>query len=144
MSAGTAAGTSPETSAETTSAPTEETTGAWQKVCALEDIAPNTGVCALLGGEQVALVRVGEGAEVYGLSNFDPFSKAFVLGRGIVGDRNGVPKIASPMYKQSFDLRSGQCLDDPAVRVTSYPVRVRDGWVEVETPAAELGDARDR
>lgn len=106
----------------------------WQRICELEDIAPNTGVCALLAGKQVALVRVGEGDQVYGLSNFDPFSKAFVLGRGIVGDRNGVPKIASPMYKQSFDLRTGQCLDDPAVRVTSYPVRVREGWVEVASP----------
>jgi nitrite reductase (NADH) small subunit len=115
--------------------------GGWQRVCALEDIAPNTGVCALLGGKQVAVVRVGEGTEVYGLSNFDPFSKAFVLGRGIVGDRNGIPKIASPMYKQSFDLRTGQCLDDPTVRVTSYSVRVRDGWVEVEAPGSPPGDA---
>ena len=106
----------------------------WQPVCLLEDISPNTGVCALLGGKQVALVRVGEGPEssVFAISNFDPFSKAFVLGRGIVGDRGGVPKIASPMYKQSFDLRSGQCLDDPAVKVATYPVRVSDGRVEVE------------
>ena len=106
----------------------------WQPVCMLEDIAPNTGVCALLGGKQVALVRVGEGTEsaVYGISNFDPFSKAFVLGRGIVGDRGGIPKIASPMYKQSFDLRTGQCLDDPTVQVPTYPVRVIDGRVEVE------------
>ena len=115
----------------------------WQRICELDDISPNTGVCALLAGKQVALVRVGEGEEVYGLSNFDPFSKAFVLGRGIVGDRNGVPKIASPMFKQSFDLRTGQCLDDPAVRVTSYPVRVREGWVEVASPlpTVEAGGA---
>jgi nitrite reductase (NADH) small subunit len=103
----------------------------WHDVCPLEDIAPNTGVCALIEGRQVAVVRVGEGDEVYALSNFDPFSKAFVLSRGIVGDRNGVPKIASPMYKQSFDLRSGVCLDDPAVSVRSYPARVRAGRVEV-------------
>jgi nitrite reductase (NADH) small subunit len=104
----------------------------WCDACSLDDIAPNTGVCALLEGKQVALVRVGEGEQVFGLSNFDPFSKAFVLSRGIVGDRNGVPKIASPMYKQSFDLRSGVCLDDPKVSVRSYPVRVRQGRVEVQ------------
>ena len=120
----------------------------WQRVCPLEEIAPNTGVCALLDGKQVALVRVGEGegeaSEVYGLDNFDPFSKAFVLGRGIVGDRNGVPKIASPMYKQSFDLRTGQCLDDPEVRVASYPVRVREGWVEVEVPLGVRPEVESR
>jgi nitrite reductase (NADH) small subunit len=53
------------------------------------------------------------------------------LSRGIVGDKNGVPKIASPIFKQSFDLRSGQCLDDPSVRLRVYGVRVRDGRVEV-------------
>jgi nitrite reductase (NADH) small subunit len=110
---------------------------AWVSVCALDDIAPNTGVCALLGGRQVAVVRVGEGNEVHALSNFDPFSKAFVLSRGIVGDRGGVPKIASPMFKQSFDLRSGQCLDDPAVKIPRYDARVLDdGQVQVLVPAS--------
>jgi nitrite reductase (NADH) small subunit len=106
----------------------------WQAVCELEDIVPNTGVCALVGGEQVAVVRVGEGGDVYALGNFDPFSKAFVLARGIVGDKAGVAKIASPIYKQSFDLRTGVCLDDPKVSVPVWRVRVRDGRVEVATP----------
>jgi nitrite reductase (NADH) small subunit len=103
----------------------------WQDVCALEDIVPNTGVCALVGGEQVAIVRVGAGEDLYGVANFDPFSKAFVLARGIVGDKGGVPKIASPIYKQTFDLRTGVCLDDPKVSVPVWRVRVRDGRVEV-------------
>ena len=54
---------------------------------------------------------------LFAIGNFDPFSKAFVLCRGIVGDKGGVPKIASPIYKQTFDLRTGQCLEDPRVRV---------------------------
>jgi nitrite reductase (NADH) small subunit len=108
----------------------------WHDVCALGDILPSTGVCALLEGKQVAVFRVGAGDELYALSNFDPFSKAFVLSRGIVGDRGGVPKVASPVYKQSFDLRSGACLDDEAVCVRSYPVRARQGRVEVLVGAA--------
>jgi len=76
-------------------------------------------------------VRVGEGDEVYAVGNYDPFSHAFVIARGIVGDRGGIPKIASPIFKQSFDLRTGQCLDDPDTRIPSYPVRVRDGRVAV-------------
>jgi nitrite reductase (NADH) small subunit len=103
----------------------------WQPVCPLADIVPNTGVCALMGAQQIALVRFGTGAEVYAIGNFDPFSKAFVLARGIVGDKSGVPKIASPIYKQCFDLRTGQCLDDPNVTVPVWPVRVRNGQVEV-------------
>jgi nitrite reductase (NADH) small subunit len=104
--------------------------GAWIDVCALDDIVPQTGVCALLGRKQVAVFRVG-GDELFALSNFDPFSKAFVLSRGIVGDRGGIPKVVSPVFKQSFDLRTGQCLDDAAVSVKTYPVRLRGGRVEV-------------
>ena len=96
-------------------AATKEPELQWTDVCALEDIWPNSGVAALLGGEQIALVRVGDSDVVYGLSNFDPFSEAFVIARGIVGDRNGRPKIASPTFKQNFDLETGVCMDDPSV-----------------------------
>jgi nitrite reductase (NADH) small subunit len=105
------------------------TPSAWIDVCALDDIVPDTGVCALIGARQVALVRVGDA--VYAVDNFDPFSKAYVLSRGIVGDKGGVPKIASPIYKQTFDLVTGVCLDDPSVSVAVYTVRVRDGRVEL-------------
>lgn len=105
--------------------------GAWVSVCTVDDVVPGTGVAALVNGEQVAIVRSPKGDTFYGLSNFDPFSKAFVIARGIVGDRGGVPKVASPIFKQSFDLRTGVCLDDPAVALTVYPVRVTDGRVEV-------------
>ncbi|XWL07944.1 nitrite reductase small subunit NirD [Sorangium sp. So ce307] len=110
-------------------------TQGWTEVCGVDDIIPNTGVCALVGARQIAVVRVGEGEEIYAVSNFDPFSKAFVISRGIVGDKGGVPKIASPIYKQNFDLRTGQCLDDPSVRIPVYPVRVRGGRVEVQATA---------
>lgn len=106
-------------------------TGDWIDVCALDDILPNTGVCALIGKRQIAVVRVGDAGEVYAISNFDPFSKAFVISRGIVGDRGGVPKIASPIFKQNFDLRTGQCLDDPTVTVPAYAARVIEGRVEI-------------
>ncbi|WP_437742780.1 nitrite reductase small subunit NirD [Sorangium sp. So ce1504] len=126
----------------TSEAPRSETmTQGWIDVCGVEDIIPNTGVCALVGKRQIALVRVGEGEEVYAISNFDPFSKAFVLSRGIVGDKGGVPKIASPIYKQNFDLRSGQCLDDPGVSIPVYPLRVRDGRVEIQAAAEPLAAA---
>ena len=54
-----------------------------------------------------------------------------MLARGIVGTRGDIPYVASPMYKQAFDLRTGQCLDDAAVRVPTYDVRVHDGLVVV-------------
>lgn len=103
----------------------------WTRVCAVKDILPNTGVCCLVGRDQVAVFRVGEGSDLYALSNFDPFSRANVLSRGIVGDRAGVPKVASPIFKQSFSLRTGECLDDPDVKLPTFEVRVNNENVEV-------------
>jgi nitrite reductase (NADH) small subunit len=103
----------------------------WITVCSIDQILPNTGVCALIKGEQIAIFRVGDGEEVYAIANYDPFSKAFVLSRGLVGDRNGVVKVASPIYKQNFSLQTGQCLDDETVSVPTFPVRVVEMQVQV-------------
>jgi NAD(P)H-dependent nitrite reductase small subunit len=100
-------------------------------VCRLEDIVPNTGVCALVGGRQVAVFRLDDDS-VYALSNHDPFSRANVLSRGIVGDLKGEVVVASPVYKQHFSLATGQCLEDPAVRVPAFPARVENGTVWVD------------
>ena len=107
----------------------------WLDICALDEIVPDTGVCALVGTRQIAIVRAGAG--LYAVDNFDPFSKSYVLSRGIVGDRGGVPMIASPIYKQAFDLRSGVCLDNPSVVIRVYAVRERDGRVELLEPAVD-------
>lgn len=106
----------------------------WTDVCGLDELVLDRGVCALVGGHQVAVFRVSPTGELYALSNYDPFSGAYVLSRGIVGSRGDVPKVASPVYKQSFDLRTGRCLDDPAVSVRTYPVRVVSGRVQVAAP----------
>jgi len=101
----------------------------WKRVCTLSEILPCTGVTARIGRRQVALFRIG--GRVYALDNRDPFSGRQVLARGIVGDRAGVPKVASPLYKQSFALETGACLDDPAVAVRTDPCRVSNGNVYV-------------
>jgi nitrite reductase (NADH) small subunit len=108
----------------------------WVDVCALEDIVPGTGVAALIRGEQIAVVRPRPSEEIFALSNFDPFSKAYVMSRGIVGDKAGKTKIASPIFKQNFDLATGVCLDDPSVSLAVYPARVRAGRVEIQVPLA--------
>jgi len=95
----------------------------WAAVCRLEDIVPNTGVCALVDGRQVAVFRLNDNS-VYAIDNRDPFSRANVLSRGIVGDLKGELVVASPVYKQHFSLATGQCLEDPGVRVAVFPVRI--------------------
>ena len=110
-----------------------ETPADWVEICPYDSIYPDTGVCALVDGRQVAVFRLSDGS-LHAVSNFDPFSRAYVLSRGIVGSRGDAVKVASPVYKQSFDLRTGVCLDDPSVSVPTFPVRVLDGRVLLGVP----------
>ncbi|WP_370289018.1 nitrite reductase small subunit NirD [Nocardioides sp.] len=117
--------------------------GTGTTVCRLEQIRRESGVAALVAGEAVAVFRTYDD-ELFALSNLDPFSGASVLSRGIVGTRTlttvddaglthaeEVPFVASPLLKQPFDLRTGRCLDDPAVMVATYEVALRDDVVIV-------------
>jgi nitrite reductase (NADH) small subunit len=100
------------------------------RVCRLDDIVPDMGVCALVAGEQVAVFRIQD--KIFAVGNRDPFSGANVLSRGIVGDLGGEVVVASPVYKQHFSLLTGRCLEDGAVRVPVYATRVEEGFVMVE------------
>ncbi|MGH3718105.1 MAG: nitrite reductase small subunit NirD [Pseudonocardiaceae bacterium] len=102
----------------------------WTAVCRYDDLIPERGVAALVEGVAVAVFRTHDGG-LYALANLDPFSGASVLSRGIVGDRAGLATVASPIYKQAFELATGVCLDDPSVSVPTYPTRVVNGVVEV-------------
>jgi NAD(P)H-dependent nitrite reductase small subunit len=101
----------------------------WQEICDLADIVPDTGVCAQVGGLQIAVFRVDD--LVYAIDNGDPASGANVLSRGIVGDLEGELVVASPLYKQHFSLITGRCLEEPNHSVSTYPCRVVAGTVQV-------------
>jgi nitrite reductase (NADH) small subunit len=107
---------------------------AYLAVCRVDDIEVEGGIAALVAGDAVAIFRTQDG-NIHAISNYDPCANASVLARGIVGTRTTgegeIPFVASPMHKQAFDLRTGECLDDAAVRVPTYDVRVDDGVVLV-------------
>lgn len=122
------------------------------RLCARQDLVANSGVVVWHDGHQIALFLIchppefagdsrasppdaaGESlsslpdaaGELYALDNHDPFSGANVIGRGIVGDLQGELVVASPIYKQHFRLRDGQCLEDADQRLRHWPV-VLDG-----------------
>jgi nitrite reductase (NADH) small subunit len=103
----------------------------WYPVCPLGDLLPGRGAGALIGGEQAALFRLPSG-EVYAVGNYDPYGRANVIARGIAGSKGGTPTVTSPLYKHVFDLRTGQCCDDPGgPGLASWPVRIAGGTVEI-------------
>ncbi|WP_035794581.1 nitrite reductase (NAD(P)H) small subunit [Kitasatospora mediocidica] len=110
----------------------------WIRVCDRADLVPGRGVAVLLGTDQVALY-LGPDGEPYAVENRDPFSGAHVLARGLLGSRGDVPVLLSPMYRHSFDLRTGVCLDEdfapdgsPAV-LRRWPVRLTEATTAGES-----------
>lgn len=103
----------------------------WVDVYKFDDLVDNVGVCALVNDKQVAIFRLSGSDKLYAIDNHDPFSKANVLSRGVVGDLKGQLVVASPIYKQHFNLTTGQCLEDESVCIPTYNIQIVDGMVQI-------------
>jgi len=105
----------------------------WVDVCALDDLLPDRGACALVDGHPVAVFRCLPDHSLFAVGNIDPYSGSSVISRGIVGSVGDRPVVASPLFKQRFDLRSGEALDDLGTALTVHAVRCVDGVVQVSS-----------
>jgi len=111
-------------------------TGQWTDVCTIDALTPDRGAAVLVDGDAVAVFRLGEcGAaddgEILAIDHVDPFHGVGVLARGLVGSVGERVVVASPLLKQRFDLRTGECLDSPGASVRTWDVDVVDGSVLV-------------
>lgn len=103
----------------------------WTPACTVDSLVPGRGVAVLLrGGTQVALFLLETG-ETFAVGNVDPFGRAAVMSRGLVGDRAGEATVASPLLKQVFSLVDGRCLDDESVGLGSFETRTDGGVIYV-------------
>jgi len=105
----------------------------WAEVCQLNDIAPDTGVCALVEGQQVAIFRQAGSDRLFAIGNFDPVGQVNVLSRGLLAQLGDRLTVASPLYKQHYCLETGQCLEKPELSVPVFQVRLDAGKVLVST-----------
>jgi nitrite reductase (NADH) small subunit len=110
---------------------------AWKDVCSSDDLQPDSGVCVLIAGQQVALFYMLKDNTVYAIGNYDPIGKANVLSRGMIGDVKGEPVVASPLYKQHFSLKTGVCVEDSEIAVPVYAVRIQNGRVVLQLAVAD-------
>jgi NAD(P)H-dependent nitrite reductase small subunit len=104
----------------------------WISLCSKADLVPNSGVCALVDGRQVALFYLPEDEQVYAIDNHDPFGQANVLSRGIVGSIADEPVVASPLYKQRFSLVDGRCVDDESVKLATWQVTLENDQLLID------------
>ena len=110
----------------------------WVDVCAVDRVAPDRGVAAIVAGEPVAVFRLAATSDLpsewFAVSHLDPFTGAPVIARGLVGsfdaDDGPIPTVASPLHKQRFDLRTGGCLDGEK-HLATFDIRINDDRVEV-------------
>ena len=87
---------------------------------------PLDGGRAIRHGEaEVAVFRFDSRDEWYACQNTCPHKREAVLSRGILGDQQGIPKVACPLHKKTFSLESGACLSGEPYRVEVFRVGSR-------------------
>lgn len=107
-------------------------TKTWTAVCSEQDLVPYSGIAAKVHGKQIALFYIPHlTPALYAISNYDPFSEANVIARGLVGDSGGELCVVSPLYKQRFSLAGGQCLEDASITLDVWECRMTEQKVEL-------------
>jgi 3-phenylpropionate/trans-cinnamate dioxygenase ferredoxin subunit len=111
-------------------------------VASLAQLEKDGRVVARLDGREIGVVRDPASGELWALRNRCPHHGApLCLGSIKAREAGGLPGsyevgerrvLRCPWHGWEFDPQDGRCLDDPSMRVATYPVRVRDGRVEVE------------
>jgi nitrite reductase (NADH) small subunit len=107
----------------------------WEDICSVDDLDIDRGVGALVAGAPVAIFRCSPWDELFAIGNIDPYSSASVLSRGIVGSIGHRRVVASPVFKNRFDLQTGRSIEDPSVSVPTYPIRAVRGRVQIAARA---------
>ncbi len=114
----------------------------WKAVCTVEDLVPESGIAVWTEDGPVAVFYLPHRLPaLFAISHTDPFSGANVLARGLTGDLKGQPMVASPLYKQHFNLITGQCLEDESVSVKTYPVLLDGETIRLEVPVSQSESA---
>jgi nitrite reductase (NADH) large subunit len=106
----------------------------WVKLARADSFPKDGGRTVRYGNSQIAVFNFESRGEWYATQNKCPHMKDMVLARGLIGDQQGVPKVACPLHKKNFSLSDGKCLSDDEYRILTFPVKVEDGWVFVELP----------
>jgi nitrite reductase (NADH) large subunit len=106
----------------------------WVRLARADSFPKDGGRALRYGSSQIAVFNFESRGKWYATQNKCPHMKDMVLARGLIGDQQGVPKVACPLHKKNFSLSDGKCLSDDEYQIRTFPVKVEDGWVFVELP----------
>lgn len=109
----------------------------WQRLARVQDVPEEGGTSVLYGETQIALFHFKSKNKWYATQNLCPHKREMVLARGMLGDVSGTPKVACPFHKKTFNLETGDGISDEELSIATFPVKIEDGWVYAELPAAQ-------
>ena len=99
-------------------------------VAALEELPDGERLFLEIDGLYLVVFRIG--GDYYAIADMCSHDEG-PLGDGEVEDH----QISCPRHGARFDLRTGKALTLPAVEdIPAYPVRIKDGTIEVGIPRA--------
>lgn len=108
----------------------EEVTN-WFKAAKVSDFPKNGGACVKYKEKQIAVFNFARKNAWYACQNVCPHKMEMVLSRGMIGDQNGIPKVACPMHKKTFSLENGENLNGDLPSIATYPVKIKDDYIYI-------------
>ncbi|NJB36516.1 MULTISPECIES: nitrite reductase small subunit NirD [Croceivirga] len=110
-------------------APAEVTT--WFKAASVNDFPKDGGACVKYKDKQIAVFNFERLNQWFACQNLCPHKLEMVLSRGMIGDHQGIPKVACPLHKKTFSLESGENLNGDLPAIATYPVKIEAGFVYI-------------
>ncbi len=103
----------------------------WFKAANVSDFPKDGGACVKYKEKQIAVFNFERKDQWYACQNVCPHKMEMVLSRGMIGDQNGIPKVACPLHKKTFSLENGENLNGDLDPIATYPVKVEGDIVYI-------------
>jgi len=101
----------------------------WFKAGSIDDFPENSGACVKYKNKQIAVYNFTRMSKWYACQNLCPHKMEMVLSLGMIGDKDGVAKVACPLHKKNFSLEDGSQLGGEGLKIAVYPVKIENGNV---------------
>jgi len=110
---------------------TENNLKTWFEVGKVSDFPENSGACIKYKTKQIAVFNFTRMSKWYACQNLCPHKLEMVLALGMIGDKEGIAKVACPMHKKNFSLEDGSNLGGEDLKIAVYPVKIENGNVYI-------------
>lgn len=106
-----------------------EAVNVWFKAAPVSKFPKNGGACVKYKDKQIAVFNFTRKGEWYACQNLCPHKMEMVLSRGMIGEEGEQPKVACPLHKNTFSLKTGENLNGSLDAIATYPIKIIDNFV---------------